>query len=166
MAIFRSLKTLISQSIKNHSNSVSSRAFTSLSITSLSPIPTSFLLPSNRHIRRHFLFRSRFLSPVGGPLFLFNPPWKLSQSATPLHLQSDAVLHFLKLRALKLLHRPAFPYNLRCGVPRLLNERNREESGNVAEIEVSGDDGISHSFLNVPNFISLGRLLSGPVLGW
>ncbi|KAL8468911.1 hypothetical protein ACS0TY_031932 [Phlomoides rotata] len=166
MAIFRSLKTLVSQSIKNHSNSASSRAFTSLSFISPSPIPTSFLLPSNSYIRRHSLFRSNFLFPVRGPLFLFNPPWKLSQSATPLHLQSDAGLNFLKLRALNLLHRPAFPYNLRYAVPRLLNERNREESRNVAEIEASGDDGISHSFLNVPNFISFTRLLSGPFLGW
>lgn len=166
MAIFRSLKNLISQSIKNQSISASSRAFTSLSIISPSPIPTSFLLPSNSYIRRHFLFRSTFLFPVGGPLFLFNPPWKLSQSATPLHLQSDAVLNFLKLRALRLLHRPSFPYNLRHGVPRLLNKRNRKEYRNVAHIEASGDDGISHSFLNLPNFISFARLLSGPFLGW
>lgn len=167
MAIFRSLRTLVSQSLRYRSNFASSRAFFSLSLSSRSPIPTPFLLPTNSYIRRHFLFRSRFLSPVGGPLFLSNPPWKLSQSATPLLLQSDAVLSFLKLRALNLLHRPAFPYNLGYDDPRLLNESRREEFRNGAEVDASvGDGGISDSYLNLPNFISFTRLLSGPLLGW
>lgn len=167
MAIFRSLKTLISQSVRSHSNSAPSRAFFSLAVSSASPISTQFLLPSNSYIRRHFLFQSRFLSPLGGPLFLFNPPWKLSQSATPLLLQSDAVLNFLKLRALNLLDRPAFPYSLRYNAPKLLNDSVREEFRNGAEVDASvGDDGISDSYLNLPNFISFTRLLSGPLLGW
>ncbi|KAI3456434.1 hypothetical protein Pfo_013097 [Paulownia fortunei] len=167
MAIFRSLKTLISQSLRNHSSSAPSRAFFSLSTSFPSPIPTPFLLPSNSYIRRHFLFQSRFLSPVGGPLFLSNPPWKLSQSATPLHLQSDAVLNFLKLRALNLIHRPAFPYNLGYDAPRLLNEAVREEFRNGTKVNASvGNGGISDSYLNLPNFISFTRLLSGPLLGW
>ncbi|PIN21144.1 CDP-alcohol phosphatidyltransferase/Phosphatidylglycerol-phosphate synthase [Handroanthus impetiginosus] len=164
MAIFRSLKTLISQSLRNQSNCAPSRAFFSLSSSCASPIPTPFLLPSDSYIRRHILFRSRFLFPVGGPLFLSNPPWKLSQAATPLLLQSDAVLNFLKLRALKLIHRPPFPYNLGYDAPRLLNESG---SGNGAEVDaVVGDSGISESYLNLPNFISFTRLLSGPLLGW
>ena len=30
----------------------------------------------------------------------------------------------------------------------------------------SVDDGFLESFVNVPNLISMGRLISGPVLGW
>lgn len=167
MAIFRSLKTLISQSVRNQSNSAPSRTYFSLSVSSASPISSPYPLPSNGYIRRHFLFRSRFLSPVGGPLFLFNPPWKLSQSATPLLLQSDIVLNFLKLRALKLLHQPAVLYNVGYNAPRLLSERGDEDFGNGAEVEASGgDDGIRDSYLNLPNFISFTRMLSGPLLGW
>ncbi|KAH6831399.1 cardiolipin synthase [Perilla frutescens var. hirtella] len=167
MAIFRSLKTLISQSVRNPSNSAPSRTFFSLSASSASPISSPYSLPSKGYIRRHFLFRSRFISPVGGPLFLFNPPWQLSQSATPLLLQSDIVLNFLKLRALNLLHQPAFRYNLGYNAQRLLNESANEEFRNVAEVEASvGDDGIRDSYLNLPNFISFTRLLSGPLLGW
>lgn len=173
MAFFRSLKTLVSQSIKNRSNSASpSRTF--LSLVSPTPTPDIFLL-SNNH--RHFLFRSKFFSPLancGGPLFLANPPWKLSQSATPLLLQSDAVLNFLKLRvrALDFLHRPTFRSNLgfqsNASVQRLLSherDRNRNKLIHVSELDISSG-GVTDSYLNLPNYISFSRLLSGPLLGW
>ncbi|KAL0353244.1 UNVERIFIED_CONTAM: Cardiolipin synthase (CMP-forming), mitochondrial [Sesamum angustifolium] len=116
-------------------------------------------------VLRGRVFRTRFLSPVCGPLFLSSPPWKLSQSATPLLLQSDAVLSFLKLRALNLLHQPASPCNLGSGVPRLLNDQELFRNG--AEVNASvAEGGISDSYLNLPNFISFTRLLSGPLLGW
>ncbi|KAL1537356.1 cardiolipin synthase (CMP-forming) [Salvia divinorum] len=167
MAIFRSLKALISQSSRNLSNPSPLRTFFSLSLASASPISSAYSLPSNGYIRRHFLFRSRFLSPVGGPLFLFNPPWKLSQSSTPLLLQSDIVLNFLKLRAINLLHEPAFRYNLGNNAPRLLDESVNEGFGKGAEVEANGgDDAIRNSYLNLPNFISFSRMLSGPLLGW
>ncbi|KAG8385720.1 hypothetical protein BUALT_Bualt03G0074500 [Buddleja alternifolia] len=167
MAIFRSLKTLISQSLRRSSNSSPSRTFFSLSLSSASPISTTFLLSGNGNCRRHFLFRSRFFPTLGGPLFLSNPPWKLSQSATPLLLQSDVVLNFLKLRALNLLHRPAFPYNLGYDAPKLLNENIKDEFRNGGEIDaIVGDGRISDSYLNLPNFISFTRLLSGPLIGW
>lgn len=167
MAIFRSLKTLISQSLGKHSSSSPSRAFFSISSYSASPIPSPFLLPSNGYIRRHFLFRSGFLLPVRGPLFLVNPPWKLSQSATPLLLQSDVVLNFLKLRALNLLQQPAFPHNFGYDAGRLLSESGGKEFGCRDQVDASiSDGGISDSYLNLPNCISITRLLSGPLLGW
>ncbi|KAG6392316.1 hypothetical protein SASPL_146532 [Salvia splendens] len=137
MAIFRSIKALISQSSRKLSDPSQSRTFFSLSLASASPISSAYSLPSNGYIRRHFLFRSRFLSPVGWPLFLFNPPWKLSQ------------------------------YNIGNSAPRLLNESVSEGFGKGAEVEASGgDDAIRDSYLNLPNFISFGRMLSGPLLGW
>ncbi|CAA2992464.1 cardiolipin synthase (CMP-forming), mitochondrial [Olea europaea subsp. europaea] len=171
MAFFRSLKTLVSKSIKNQSNSTSpSRTF--LSLVSPTPTPNIFSL-SNNH--RHFLFRSKFFSPFsnfGGPLFLSNPPWKLSQSATPLLLQSDVVLNFLKLRvrALDLLHRPPFRYNLgfqsNASVQRLLShERDKKKLIHGSELDISSG-GVTDSYLNLPNYISVSRLLSGPLLGW
>ncbi|KAL2495362.1 Cardiolipin synthase (CMP-forming) [Forsythia ovata] len=171
MSFFRSLKTLVSQSLKNHPNSISpSRTF--LSLVSSTPTSNLFLL-SNNH--RHFLFRSKFFSPLsnyGGPLFLSNPPWKLSQSATPLLLQSDDVLNFLKLRVrpLDLLHRPSFPYNLgiqsTASVQRLLShERDTKKLINGSELHISCG-GVTDSYLNLPNYISFSRLLSGPLLGW
>ncbi|XP_057764866.1 cardiolipin synthase (CMP-forming), mitochondrial [Salvia miltiorrhiza] len=167
MAIFRSLKALISQSSRKLSNPDPSRTFFSLSLASASPISSPYSLPTNGYIRRHFLFRSRLLFPVRGPLFLFNPPWKLSQSSTPLLLQSDIVLNFLKLRAINLLHQPAFRYNLGHNSPRLFNENLNEEFRKVAEVGASsGDDAIRDSYLNLPNFISFSRMLSGPLLGW
>ncbi|KAA8515490.1 hypothetical protein F0562_018899 [Nyssa sinensis] len=87
--------------------------------------------------------------------------------ATPLYLHCDAVL-LRKVEALNLLHRRKFRINLRFGsvstVPGLLK-------GTVIE-ELSVDkDNVSHSsyadsFLNLPNFISISRLLSGPFIGW
>ncbi|KAL8032820.1 hypothetical protein ABFX02_13G121900 [Erythranthe guttata] len=168
MAIFRSLKTLLSRSRRNHSPSSLSRTFFSVSNSSASPIPSPFLLPSNTYyVRRQFLLRPSFLYPARGPLFLFNPPWKLSQSATPL-LQSDVVLN---LRALNVLQPPVLPCNVEYDASRLLNESGREEHkiGDPVDSEVSrltGDGGISDSYLNLPNFISFARLLSGPVIGW
>ncbi|KAJ1405597.1 CDP-alcohol phosphatidyltransferase [Sesbania bispinosa] len=86
--------------------------------------------------------RDRSLSPFQsqrGPLFLTWPPWKLSQFATPLYLRPNVVV-FPKLHPFTLLP-PASPPN-----PLPLHS--------------------NHSFLNLPNFISFTRLLSGPLLGW
>ncbi|KAH6835072.1 ACT-like protein tyrosine kinase family protein [Perilla frutescens var. hirtella] len=91
----------------------------------------------------------------------------ISPSPPPLSSYSPTSSSFLKLRALNLLHQPAFRYNLGYNAPRLLNESAKEEFRNVAEVEASvGDDGIRDSYLNLPNFISFTRLLSGPLLGW
>ncbi|GFP97022.1 cardiolipin synthase mitochondrial [Phtheirospermum japonicum] len=168
MAIFRSLKTLISQSLRNNSSYAPSRTFFSFSVPSSSSTPApSLLLSNNNYVRRHFLFRSKLLSPAVGPLLLSNPPWKLSQSSTPLLLRSDVVLRFLKLRAHNLLQRRALPYNLGYDARWLLRESSGDEFRKEAEIDAGvGGGGISDSYLNIPNFISFARLLSGPLLGW
>ncbi|GFZ03221.1 cardiolipin synthase [Actinidia rufa] len=88
----------------------------------------------------------------------------LSQSATPLYAQSDVVL-LPKVEALDLLQRRI---NLGLAsvssVPALLNRTVVKES---TDGEVGGGrEGSVESFWNVPNLISISRLVSGPFLGW
>ncbi|KAA8520044.1 hypothetical protein F0562_014282 [Nyssa sinensis] len=175
MAIFRSLKTLISRNPNK-----SSRNFVVLGLSSSSTLFPSPSPPLSSRLSYPFLShpflsssRSTFLSPLSkwipfhGPLFLSSPPWKLSQSATPIYLQADTVL-LRKVEALNLLRRRKFPINLRFGsvstVPGLLNGTvTKELSG--GEVNV-GDGSFVESFVNLPNLISMSRLLSGPLLGW
>ncbi|KZV43340.1 CDP-diacylglycerol--glycerol-3-phosphate 3-phosphatidyltransferase 1, chloroplastic [Dorcoceras hygrometricum] len=169
MAIFRSLVSRLSQSPTNSSRL---RTIFFLSLTSPSPIsPPFFLHTPVQNSPGHFLFRSRFLSPIGGPLFLCNPPWKLSQSATPLLLQPDVTSYVVKLRALNLLQKPSFPHNLRFrpayDAQKLLAEGLDEKFRNASAVDARGSHGvITDSYLNIPNYISFARLLSGPLLGW
>ncbi|CAA0835905.1 Cardiolipin synthase (CMP-forming)-mitochondrial [Striga hermonthica] len=168
MAFFRSLKTLASQSRRKNSSSTPSSALFSLGNSSPSPTQAPpFRRPISSHIRRHFLFRSRFISPVRGPQFLYDPPWRLSQSVAPFLVQSDVVPSLLKLPALNLLHRLAFPYNLGYDARLLFQGNGREEFTKRDDLDGGvGGGGIRESYLNIPNFISFARLLSGPVLGW
>ncbi|GAB4830901.1 hypothetical protein Ancab_004928 [Ancistrocladus abbreviatus] len=162
MAFFRSLKSLIK---KTKNNSI--RSFlTSLSLSSASPLPLlphPFTLASPSH--SHFLsplFSPKLTNfPFHGPLFLSCPPWKLSQSATPLYIQGDVVLLPKKLHTFQLLQRSKvrFPITLGFGD----SKRREGDNGQMAEIT---DCGLTASFMNLPNLISFGRLLSGPLLGW
>nr|GMD92990.1 cardiolipin synthase (CMP-forming), mitochondrial [Ipomoea batatas] len=167
MAIFRSLKTLISRTRKPGDPS---RTFFT---TTFSPsfVPPLYIDPSVYLRRRHFLARPNFFSPAftgattivanSCPLFLSSPPWKLSQSATPLHLQPNLVL--LRVRALNL----KLPYKLglqaTSSAPRLLLNGPQEKQ-QFAESQLVAE--IRDSFVNFPNFISFSRLLSGPLLAW
>ncbi|XP_073058706.1 CDP-diacylglycerol--glycerol-3-phosphate 3-phosphatidyltransferase 1, chloroplastic [Primulina eburnea] len=172
MAIFRSLISRFSRSPSYPRDSSRLRTIFSLSSTSPSPISAPFLLYTPVKISHtHFLFRSRFLFPIGGPLFLCNPPWKLSQSATPLLLQPNVASYFIKLRALNLLQKPSFPHNLRFrpayDAQKLLTEGADDKFGNASAIDAPGShDVIIDSYLNLPNYISFARMLSGPLLGW
>lgn len=169
MAIFKSIKTLISRNRSFHSHyPTSSRIFITqhFSSSSSSTIPLTPLLNIDPFLysrrRRHFLFRPNFLSPLTAvnfcPLFLSSPPCKLSQSATSLHLQSDFLLVFPRVSALRL----QFPYKL-CfqSTRRLRNERD-EKQWKESQLAVEVRD----SFLNLPNLISLSRMISGPFLAW
>ncbi|XP_059646530.1 cardiolipin synthase (CMP-forming), mitochondrial-like isoform X1 [Cornus florida] len=164
MAIFRSLKALITRNA-----STSSRFFPPLPLSSSStlfpfPSPPLSSLLSHPSI---FSSRSTLLSPLSkwipfhGPLFLSSPPWMLSQSATPLYAQSDAVL-LQKVEALNLLHRRSFPSALGFGS---VSNRTDTEESIQGEISVCRG-GFVESFVNLPNSISMIRLLSGPLLGW
>lgn len=107
----------------------------------------------------------RFLSPLSsdlilhGPLFLSSPPSMLSQSATPLLLRSDVVLPptFNLLRNANL----GFPINLGFVNPALVVTTQDVD----AKVDVNGAS-LVDNFVNLPNFVSFSRLLSGPFLGW
>ncbi|XP_016648138.1 PREDICTED: cardiolipin synthase (CMP-forming), mitochondrial [Prunus mume] len=102
--------------------------------------------------------------PLSHPLFRLpsqiSRPWKLSQSATPLYLRGNGVV-LRKIEAslcLNLLRRrPSFPLPFEVGslspAPTVLDR-------GVGLKEASDD------FVNLPNLISISRIVSGPLLGW
>ncbi|KAK1436582.1 hypothetical protein QVD17_02364 [Tagetes erecta] len=121
--------------------------------------------PTSLRSLRSSIFISRSSPPVcnwglHGPLFLSYPPWMLLQSATPIYFQSHVVT-IPKVRPLDFLRQRKFPIKLGLGSVSLEgNLRDEKDS------EIFCDDGLVKSFANWPNFISMSRLVSGPVLGW
>ncbi|XP_016485070.1 cardiolipin synthase (CMP-forming) [Nicotiana tabacum] len=170
MANFRSIKTLISRSQQlNKSQITSFRTFFSHYFSASSSSPTIPLAPSLNvdpfvyRRRRHFLSHPNSLYPFSAaanfcPLFLSSPPCKLSQSATSLHLQSDFLLAFPRVSALKL----QFPYKLSFQSTHPLQNGTNEKQWKDSQLAVEVRD----SFLNLPNLISLSRMISGPFLAW
>ena len=155
MVLFRTLKTLIKNPQRSRSFLTSLTATaTSHSTITLQYFPLSqplFRLPSTP-------LSKWVITPFRGPLFLSFPPWKLSQSATPLYLRGNAVVFRRKVQAFNLnLLRTTTVFPTKFGQA-LLDYR--------VEKRESVDDGFLESFVNVPNLISMGRLISGPVLGW
>ncbi|XP_039114525.1 CDP-diacylglycerol--glycerol-3-phosphate 3-phosphatidyltransferase 1, chloroplastic isoform X1 [Dioscorea cayenensis subsp. rotundata] len=99
--------------------------------------------------------------PFSGPLFLCLPAWKLSQSATPLYLRGSEVV-FPK----DLLRVRNFPIGLGFA-----------SVGNLGKVIGWGreiprnEDGTAwlvgkEKLLNLPNLISISRMVSGPFIGW
>ncbi|CAN0852364.1 Cardiolipin synthase (CMP-forming), mitochondrial [Linum grandiflorum] len=142
---------------------------------STSPFPSSpyALLPfqSSPFSQPHrFLFPlSKWIAaaPLHGPLFLSSPPWKLLQSSIPLHLRGKGAIARKRAEALNSLNsrlnlirnRIAATATTTCDGGVLVNR--------AAEVQVQEEEvGVWESFVNLPNFISVSRLVSGPFLGW
>lgn len=148
MVVFRSLKALI-RDPKRTKTFLTLTTGTSTS-TAASTIPLPYFPLS--HLARP-LFRLPcstkwvFIPSFHGPLFLSFPPWKLSQSATPFYLQGKASAVVL---------RRALPITLGQAVLDRVERPHPKEPA----------DAFLESFVNLPNLISMTRLLSGPVLGW
>lgn len=175
MAFFRSLlKTLISQSsnasLRSQKSSPSSSSRTFFSLCSAAQ-PFAHRRPYNIvrdpifSLHQNCFLRGNFLSP----LFLSSPLWKLSQSATPIHLQCDLVL----LKLPKVQDSVNVPYRLGFQpTPRKILEESKKDGGltgyqqRTNATDVDSVVKVTDSYLNLPNFISFGRLLSGPLLGW
>lgn len=151
---FRSLKALIQ-------NPKKSRTFLTATVSPLSS-PHQYAnhwSPISRlpcQISRTFLSPlSNWIIPFHGPLFLSCPPWKLSQSATPLYLPGNAAV-LKKIEALNfnlLRKRTNSPPELTYGSAPAVSDR-------------PGLKNASDDFVNLPNLISMSRLISGPLLGW
>nr|CAB3478550.1 unnamed protein product [Digitaria exilis] len=94
----------------------------------------------------------------GGPLFLSSPPWMLSQSATPL----TAALRD------KLRRAQALAGGRAQAVADAVQWDRKRISGGEAEAAASAGTvgGGGERFLNAPNLVSIGRMVSGPVIGW
>ncbi|CAN1196968.1 Cardiolipin synthase (CMP-forming), mitochondrial [Linum perenne] len=148
----------------------SPRTFITASTSPYTPSPYALLpFPSSPSSSPHrFLFPlSKWIAaaPLQGPLFLSSPPWKLLQSSTPLHLRGKGAIARKRAEALRSLNsrlnllrnRIAITAST-CGGGVLVNR--------VAEVVEKEDDGVWESFVNLPNFISVSRLVSGPFLGW
>eukprot|EP00268_Persea_americana_P004437 TRINITY_DN11415_c0_g1_i3.p1 TRINITY_DN11415_c0_g1~~TRINITY_DN11415_c0_g1_i3.p1 ORF type:complete len:263 (+),score=63.24 TRINITY_DN11415_c0_g1_i3:35-790(+) len=174
-AVFSSLKTLFKNQNPNRKNTISlllslSSSFHASAIPLSSPLhllslsPLSTFSPSLLSSHSTFIspFRTRWI-PFSGPLFLSSPPWKLLQLATPLYLRGELVL-LRKAESLNLLPKRNFPIKLGFGsvggvedAIRIVDARELRERGGGAVVE---------GFANLPNLISLSRMVSGPVLGW
>ncbi|WOL04898.1 CDP-diacylglycerol--glycerol-3-phosphate 3-phosphatidyltransferase 1 [Canna indica] len=109
------------------------------------------------------LLHSR-LTPFSGPLFLSSPPWKLLQSATPFHLRGkDAIFprDLLRVRT--------FPAGL--GLRSLEDaEKSFRDVFVLREKATIGKEvstvRVDDRFLNLPNLVSISRMVSGPLIGW
>ncbi|KAM7506241.1 hypothetical protein LguiB_005145 [Lonicera macranthoides] len=154
MAFNRSIRKLVL-------NPNSSRTFLTSSsslITLLFPSPLSssyFLSHHHPFLSRSTLSKWMIIHPLRHcPLFLSYPPWKLSQSATPLFYLQSRVLFLPKLQP---------PLNFpKLGL--LTGNHTKEELTRLA-LDIHFPS-LVDSFLNFPNLISFTRLLSGPFLGW
>lgn len=95
-------------------------------------------------------------NPNGGPLFLCYPPWKLLLSATPIYYQSTPKL-------------PETKSPIKLGLKNSVRDFDNNNNNRKDSVIVGGsnnDGEVVKSFVNWPNFISITRLLSGPLLGW
>nr|AFK44998.1 unknown [Medicago truncatula] len=137
MVIFRSLKSILT-----NSNTIARTFLTPTTSTTIT-LPFSPLLHNAL-----FLFPSHH----SGPLFLASPPWKLSQSATPLYHHAKAVVFRRNAVNLNLLRITTTP---------LPNHRRLDSNFNN-----SPQNSPFYTFFNAPNLISFARLVSGPFLGW
>ncbi|KAK9089677.1 hypothetical protein Scep_028759 [Stephania cephalantha] len=97
--------------------------------------------------------------PITGPLLLLSPPWQLSQSATPLYSHGELVMRKAGSFSSGFLQK-----GLRLGAGKLAKRVDEKEL--VKGDDDDDDDDDDERFLNLPNWISLGRLVSGPVIGW
>jgi cardiolipin synthase len=161
MAIYRSLRKLVEI---NHRKTrpFFTAATASGGTVSLTPPQFSPLFP---HFSHRLSPLSKWFVPLNGPLFLSSPPWKLLQSATPLHWRGNGSVlkkvEALNLRLDRIRSRTRFPrqLGLQSVVPNILtvdrNDSKEEDGGKLVK-----------SFVNVPNMISMARLVSGPVLWW
>ncbi|XP_072951530.1 CDP-diacylglycerol--glycerol-3-phosphate 3-phosphatidyltransferase 1, chloroplastic [Typha angustifolia] len=158
-------KTLLRSLLRNPNPRSHLSSSSSFSHTSNPPFPLLSPSPSSSSFPYRVSFallltssQSRIFSPLSrwvpfsGPLFLSSTPWKLSQSATPLYLRGRGAVF-----PTDLLKARTFPIGLPFGSVKEVRRRKRS---------VDGEIGVDEKFLNLPNLVSISRMMSGPVIGW
>ncbi|KAK4797719.1 hypothetical protein SAY86_030045 [Trapa natans] len=164
MAIYRSLKAIIEKSPNKSRLLLTASTLTSFSIRP--PCNPLCFNPFLRSSSGRFLSPlSKWIAPLQGPLFLSATPWKLLQASTPIYLRSRGVLGSVQalnvnLKLLPSSARACSPAALGVGVlapGQSLQDRAESKGPN---------EGFVENFVNIPNMVSMSRLLSGPFLGW
>lgn len=159
MAFYRSLRKLAETNPLKKSRPFFTAA--AASGGTVSPIAPSFspLIPQ---FTNRLSPLSKWFVPLHGPLFLSPPPWKLLQSATPLHWRGNgAVLREVEALSVRL---DRIRRRTRLGLQSVT--QHVDDNYLAKEEDGSRGGGIMESFVNVPNMISMARLASGPVLWW
>lgn len=150
MAFLKTLKTLIRNS---NDKSYLSLFHASSPTVPFSPLPS--LSPPNSFSFVTLRTRIRI-----------GPPWNLSQCSNPLYFGGRSVkfpgdLQEVRLRCLPI----AFDFSFSSATK---NRRNGQHliSERTKPILDIGSAGINEKFLNLPNLVSISRMVSGPVIGW
>ncbi|CAN6458089.1 unnamed protein product [Victoria cruziana] len=153
MAISRTLKALKTLTARSRLSSGLYHISSAAPLTSPSPYP--FLsFPLNLPLRltsAHTCLFSPFCGKIPcsvGPLFLSLPAWQLSQYATPLYLHREFVRGSTISLGL---------VDGTCSPARFPIEKRHLDNGEASRAD---------SVFNLPNLISVGRMASGPFLGW
>ncbi|KAK7292400.1 hypothetical protein RIF29_08179 [Crotalaria pallida] len=161
MVLFRSLKSILLNQTKTKTKT-KARTFSTTATTF--PLWPCYA-PSHHYVNNNNpLFRlpfSLFHHRRRGPLFLICPPWKLSQSATPLYFPNVVKFNL----NLNLNFRTRLPLPLLDRV-KPLPDSDPEQSSSQQQQQHQQSLTLFDSFVNFPNFISFSRIISGPVLGW
>ncbi|KAF3327429.1 CDP-diacylglycerol--glycerol-3-phosphate 3-phosphatidyltransferase 1 [Carex littledalei] len=97
-----------------------------------------------------------------GPLFLSSPPWNLSQRSNPLYFGGRLVKFPRDLQEVRCLP-IAFDFSSAAKNRRNAQHLISEKTKPILDI---GSAGINEKFLNLPNLVSISRMVSGPVIGW
>lgn len=165
MGIYRSLQTLITKNPKKARTFLTSASTNSTATTATYVIPPLSSPLFHTRVSPFSPSLSKWIAPFNGPLFLASPPWKLSQSATPFW-GNVTVLRKVQALNLDLIRGGGakFPVKLRFGSvlsnPTALDRVETQKQSNKER------EAVLESFVNLPNFISMSRLVSGPLLGW
>lgn len=147
MAFLKTLKTLI----RNSNNKSYLSLFHASSPTGT--VPFSPLPPNS-------------FSFVTLRTFLSSPPWNLSQRSNPLYFGGRLVKFPRDLQEVRLRCLPiAFDFSFSSATKNRRNGQHliSERSKPILDI---GSGGINEKFLNLPNLVSISRMVSGPVIGW
>ncbi|XP_078158001.1 cardiolipin synthase [Carex rostrata] len=152
MAFLKTLKTLIRNS-NNKSYLSLFHASSPTGTVPFSPLPS--LSPPNSFSFVTLRTRIRI-----------GPPWNLSQRSNPLYFGGRLVKFPRDLQEVRLRCLPiAFDFSFSSATK---NRRNGQHliSERTKPILDIGSAGINEKFLNLPNLVSISRMVSGPVIGW